>query len=83
MTPSKEDHAGWFAHTSEEPYDRHLYLLQLESVGPYVVDDYETAKGLWAGETPTGPIEVLDLTSQPKQIKKKQKHRPKASGFSS
>jgi hypothetical protein len=83
MTPSKEDHAGWFTQTSDEPYDRHQYLLQLESVGPYVVDDYELAKGLWRGERPTGPIEVLDVSSPQIESPKKKKQKPRGGGFSS
>jgi len=37
----------WFAQTSDEPYDRHQYLLEFNGGNTLTFDDYEQMRAYW------------------------------------
>ena len=50
-----------FTLTSEAPYDRHWYRINLRASDPIVVDSWDVARSIWfQGGSRCTTIEVLD-----------------------
>jgi len=53
----------FFKQTSDEPYDRHQYKLELEDGKSVIMDSYEEIKGIWyqyIDEMKGATVSVLD-----------------------
>lgn len=65
----------WFAQTSDEPYDRHQYLLESKGSDALTFDDYEQMRAYWFQSVRNRSdctVTVLD---------KKQQHKKSHGGF--
>jgi len=68
----KTDSLEVFLQTSDDPYDRHNYRLNVPGSNPLIVEDYEVLRAIWFEKVRnyTGcTVDVLDI----KQKKKKSK----------
>lgn len=46
MTPTINQ-SDWFTHTSDKPYDRHIYTIKFDDNRQYHYDDYDGVKIAW------------------------------------
>ena len=62
-----------FQQTSNEPYDRHHYVLVLKTGQAYTYEDYEQLRAAWFNSSGSGNLShvvVTDaITAQPKGFK--------------
>jgi len=64
-----------FTQTSDEPYDRHYYVLHLEGGGHSVWDDYEELRDHWMLRRGWGMTHIEVMT------KRRQRPKAEAKGF--
>ena len=62
------DEADWFAETSDDPYDRHIYQLVMKSGQTFMYEDYEILRNAWFNLSAMGNLDqviVIDAQQFP------------------
>lgn len=48
-----------FENTSDEPYDRHFYLLKMKSGKCFAYEDYEQLRAAWFRQSQLGTLDTV------------------------